>query len=149
MQGLDRTRAARAGALIAALAAILGLTLIAKGDRSHAASAKPNVIVFVTDDQTLRDMLALPRTQSLIGGSGTTFSKAYVSFPLCCPSRVTMQTGQYAHNHHILGNTPPAGGYEFFKGTSEGNSLPVWLQGAGYRTVHIGKMPNGFGADPT
>jgi N-acetylglucosamine-6-sulfatase len=148
MQGLRRTRAARAGALVAALAAVLSLTLVARGERSQAASSKPNVILFVTDDQTARDMLALPRTQLLIGGSGTTFSRAYVSFPLCCPSRITVQTGQHAHNHKILGNTPPAGGYELFK-PREGNSLPVWLQSAGYRTVHIGKMPNGFGSDPT
>ncbi len=148
MQGLPRTRAARAGALLGALAIALTVTLIARGEESRAASAKPNVILFVTDDQTLRDMLALPRTQLLVGGSGTTFERAYVSFPLCCPSRITVQTGQHAHNHKILGNTPPAGGYELFK-PREGNSLPVWLQDAGYRTVHIGKMPNGFGTDPT
>jgi arylsulfatase A-like enzyme len=148
MQGLRRTRAARAGAIFAALAAVFALTLLAKGESSRAASAKPNVILLVTDDQTVRDMLALPRTQTLIGGSGVSFQKSYASFPLCCPSRVTIQTGQYAHNHGVLGNTPPSGGYELFK-SREGNALPVWLQAAGYRTIHIGKMPNGFGGDPT
>ena len=141
MQGLPRTRAARAGALLAALAIALAITLIARGEHSRAASAKPNVILFVTDDQTVRDMLALPRTQAHIGGGGATFERAYASFPLCCPSRVTLQTGQHAHNHGVLGNTPPSGGYGKF---NDKNALPVWLQSAGYRTVHIGKMPNGF-----
>ena len=54
-----------------------------------------------------------------------------------------MQTGQYAHNHYVLGNTPPSGGYQVFNDT---NDLPIWLQTAGYRTIQIGKMPNGFPA---
>jgi arylsulfatase A-like enzyme len=143
MQGLPRTRAARAGALLAALASIFFLSLLVRGEDSRAASAKPNVILFVTDDQTVRDMLALPRTQAHIGGGGATFERAYASFPLCCPSRITLQTGQHAHNHGVLGNTPPSGGYGKF---NDKNALPVWLQAAGYRTVHIGKMPNGFGS---
>jgi N-acetylglucosamine-6-sulfatase len=99
--------------------------------------------MFTTDDQTLRDMIAMPRTTNLIGGQGTNFQRAFVSFPLCCPSRISVQTGQYAHNHHVLGNTPPSGGYQRFNDT---NDLPIWLQTAGYRTIHVGKMPNGFPA---
>jgi arylsulfatase A-like enzyme len=142
MQGVSRTRTARAGAVLAALVAISAAAVLARGETSQAASSKPNVIMFTTDDQTVRDMAAMPRTQALIGGAGATFNKAYVSMPLCCPSRVTVQTGQYAHNHRVLGNTPPAGGYGKF---NDQNDLPVWLQAAGYRTIHVGKMPNGFG----
>jgi arylsulfatase A-like enzyme len=87
-------------------------------------------------------MVAMPRTSNLIGSQGTNFQRAFVSFPLCCPSRISVQTGQYGHNHFVLGNTPPAGGYQKFNDT---NALPVWLQSAGYRTIHVGKMPNGFG----
>jgi N-acetylglucosamine-6-sulfatase len=144
MQGITRIRAQRAVAICAATCAMVALALLARGDVSRAASAKPNVILFVTDDQTVRDMLALPRTEALVGGNGATFEKAYASMPLCCPSRITMLTGQYAHNHRILGNTPPSGGYQLF---NDSNSLPLWLQSAGYRTIHIGKMPNGYG-DP-
>jgi arylsulfatase A-like enzyme len=141
MQGLTRTRAKRAGAVVIALAAACTLALLARGEPSKAASSRPNVIMFTTDDQTVRDMIAMPKTQSLIGSQGANFAHAYVSMSLCCPSRVTVQTGEYAHNHGVLGNTPPQGGYTRF---NDKNDLPVWLQTAGYRTVHIGKMPNGF-----
>jgi arylsulfatase A-like enzyme len=133
----------RRGALVLAGIACLALfVLLARGENSHAASSKPNIIMFTTDDQTVRDMVAMPKTQALIGNAGATFPHAFISMSLCCPSRVTVQTGQYAHNHGVMGNTPPQGGYSRF---NDKNDLPIWLQQAGYRTIHIGKMPNGFG----
>lgn len=141
-QGSTRARAIRAGTIAVVLACVSLLALLARGERSEAASSKPNVIMFTTDDQTVRDMIAMPLTQNLIGNQGASFPYAYVSMPLCCPSRITVQTGQYAHNHGVMGNTPPAGGYSKF---NDKNALPVWLQQAGYRTIHVGKMPNGFG----
>ncbi len=55
-----------------------------------------------------------------------------------------MLTGQYAHNHGVRGNTLPAGGYSKLA-PHVGNTLPVWLQKAGYYTAHIGKFLNGYG----
>jgi N-acetylglucosamine-6-sulfatase len=129
---------------LAALLCLAAFALFARGESSHAASSKPNIIMFTTDDQTVRDLIAMPKTQALIGSQGANFLHAYVSMSLCCPSRVTVQTGQYAHNHHVMGNTPPQGGYTVF---NDKNDLPVWLQQAGYRTIQIGKMPNGFGTE--
>ncbi|MGA8219188.1 MAG: sulfatase [Solirubrobacterales bacterium] len=136
------TRVARAGLLIAGIACLSMLVLLARGESSSAAGGKPNVIMFTTDDQTVRDMMVMPKTQALIGDAGASFQHAYASDPLCCPSRVTVQTGEYAHNTGVLGNTPPNGGYSSF---NDKNDLPLWLQATGYRTIHIGKMPNGFG----
>ncbi|MFY1594799.1 sulfatase-like hydrolase/transferase [Micromonospora sp. WMMD737] len=48
--------------------------------------------------------------RSLLATAGTTFDNSVVSYPLCCPSRSTFLTGQYAHNHGVLGNQPPDGG---------------------------------------
>jgi N-acetylglucosamine-6-sulfatase len=140
VQGLSRARSVRVWLAVAGVAC---LALLVRGETSHAAS-KPNIIMFTTDDQTVRDLIAMPKTQALIGSAGANFPHAYVSMPLCCPSRVTVQTGQYAHNHGVMGNTPPQGGYDRF---NDQNDLPVWLQSAGYRTIHIGKMPNGFGTE--
>jgi N-acetylglucosamine-6-sulfatase len=137
-----RTR--RGWLALAGIACLALLALLARGETSHAANGKPNVIMFTTDDQTVRDLVAMPKTQALIGSQGANFPHAYVSMALCCPSRVTVQTGQYAHNHHVMGNTPPQGGYSQF---NDRNDLPVWLQTVGYRTIHVGKMPNGFGIE--
>jgi N-acetylglucosamine-6-sulfatase len=144
VQGLSRIHTRRGVLLVAGVACLALLVLLVRGEHSSAASSKPNVIMFTTDDQTVRDLAAMPKTQGLIGSQGANFLHAYVSMALCCPSRVTVQTGQYAHNHHVMGNTPPQGGYDRF---NDKNDLPVWLQQAGYRTVHIGKMPNGFGTE--
>jgi N-acetylglucosamine-6-sulfatase len=138
-------RPLRVSLLVAAVACLGLLAVLARGESSNAATAgRPNIIMFTTDDQTLRDMIAMPKTQALIGNQGASFLKAFASDPLCCPSRVTVQTGDYAHNTGVLGNTPPAGGYSSF---NDKQDLPVWLQSSGYRTIHIGKMPNGFGDD--
>jgi arylsulfatase A-like enzyme len=109
-----------------------------------AAQARPNILVLETDDQTLADMSALPKTRALIGGRGTTFSNSFVNYALCCPSRSTLYTGQYAHNHGVLSNKPPFGG---FTRLDTSNWLPLWLQAAGYRTMHVGKFLNGYGRD--
>ena len=149
MQGLNRTPPRRAGAaLVAVLAAACLLAAAWSGERSHAShGGLPHVIMITTDDQTVRDMVAMPQTQALIGAAGATFTNAYASYPLCCPSRATLLTGQHAHNHGVLGNTAPDGGYAMLK---DGETLPVWLGRSNYRSIHIGKMPNGFGAtDPT
>src|SRR5262249_49730644 len=71
---------------------------------------------------------------------------SFVNYSLCCPSRSTMLTGQYAHNHGVRGNQLPSGGYGKLRATL-GNTLPVWLQRAGYYTGHIGKFLNGYGRD--
>ena len=107
-----------------------------------AAAAKPNIVVLMTDDQTLASMSVMTQTKRLIGDEGTTFTRSFVNYSLCCPSRATLYTGQYAHNHGVLGNGPPLGGYTRLDKT---NWLPLWLQAAGYRTMHVGKFLNGYG----
>ena len=54
----------------------------------------------------------MPNTQALIGGQGMTFTRAYIPYPLCCPSRASMLTGEYMHNHGVRGNAGPFGGWE-------------------------------------
>ena len=61
----------------------------------------------MTDDQTLEQMSALPRTRRLIGRQGVKFKRFYVTDPLCCPSRATFFTGQYAHNTGVISNGGP------------------------------------------
>ena len=56
----------------------------------------------------------MPNTLDLIAKRGMTFNRYYVSYPLCCPSRVSLLTGRYAHNHGVKGNVQPNGGYTGF-----------------------------------
>ena len=112
------------------------------GAGSTQAPARPNVLVIMSDDQTVESVRVMANMRTLLAGEGTTFENNFASFPLCCPSRSTLLTGQYAHNHTVMGNAPPQGGYVKLDHT---NTLPVWLQRAGYRTVHIGKYLNGYG----
>lgn len=107
-----------------------------------AADARPNILVIMTDDQTVADMRVLPKTRALVGDKGTTFANSFVSYSLCCPSRSTFLTGQFPHHHGVVQNSGPNGGYQRL---DHSNTLPVWLQEAGYYTVHIGKYLNNYG----
>ena len=57
----------------------------------------------------------MPNVQRLLADEGATFSQYVVSYSLCCPSRATMMTGQYAHNHRVLDNQLPNGGFYRFR----------------------------------
>ena len=132
------------GPLVVAL-----VTLAAAGCGSSPApgqdiDARPNVVVLMTDDQTLESMRVMPGVRRTLADRGTTFTRSFVSFALCCPSRATFLTGQYAHNHGVLGNRPPTGGYGRL---DRWETLPVWLRRAGYRTMHVGKFLNRYGED--
>ena len=104
---------------------------------------KPNVILFLTDDRTLNDMRVLGAVKRRIGERGTTFVRAFSPYPLCCPARATLLTGQYAHNHGVMGNKPPHGGFQAF---DDDETLAVWLRRAGYNTLMLGKYINGYDA---
>ena len=131
------------------------------GKGRASASERPSFVVIQTDDQTLDQLYtafhpvngvtleAMPNTLELIGEKGVTFDRYYASYSLCCPSRVSLLTGRYAHNHHVRGNLPPEGGYSGFAARSAFNhNIATWLQGAGYRTIHIGKFLNAYGDEP-
>ena len=107
------------------------------------ALARENVVVIMTDDQTAASLAGMGNVNNLLAADGTNFAQAIDSFPLCCPSRATNLTGQYAHNHGVLHNNPPFGGFIQLDST---NTLPVWLQEAGYRTMHVGRYLNGYEA---
>lgn len=138
--------AAGAAALLAAAAvsASGAPTGPARASSTAATAAKPNIVMLMTDDQTVRDLAVMTGTRRAIGQAGVTFSRDYASYPLCCPSRATLLTGRYAHNHNVRSNRPPNGGYGRL---DKANTLPVWLQRAGYATAHIGKYLNGYGRD--
>lgn len=102
---------------------------------------RPNIVVISADDQTLSsfDRQVMPETFAKLVDEGTTLKNAIAVTPVCCPSRASFLTGQYGHNHGILTNNP---GYVDLR--RKGSTLPVWLTGAGYRTIHVGKYLNKY-----
>jgi N-acetylglucosamine-6-sulfatase len=110
--------------------------------RRNARQKRPNVVLINTDDMNVTDMAVMRHTLSLLSARGTTFRNGYVSYPLCCPSRATQLTGQYAHNHGVLTD-------QRFTDLDSSNTLAVWLRRAKYRTGMVGKYLNGYGVvDP-
>ena len=96
-----------------------------------------------SDDQGPGTMRALPTVRRLVGAEGATFDNAIASYPLCCPSRASFLTGQYAHNHGTKGNSPlSGGGYKNLDRPRR--NLAAWMQSAGYDTAFVGKWLNGL-----
>src|SRR5438046_10346988 len=93
-------------------------------------------------------MKMMQNVNSLIGAQGATFKNSFVNYSLCCPSRSTFLTGQYAHNHGVWGNQLPTGGFDRFESLHGDNNLAVWLQNAGYYTGLIRKYLNLYANQP-
>jgi N-acetylglucosamine-6-sulfatase len=105
------------------------------------AVGRPNIVLIQTDDQTYKQLRggAMPNTTRLLVRRGTRFTDYVASTAQCCPSRASLITGQYAHNHGVTSNNV---GYPGL--VDKSNVLPVWLRRAGYRTIHVGKFLNGY-----
>jgi len=138
--------------LVGVVAAALVLNQPPTGGTALAAGGRgpdqPNVVLIQTDDQTLRQFTAdvMPETHRLLVDHGTEFTNYLATTGQCCPSRSTLITGQYAHNHGVTSNNVGYRGLD-----QKQNVLPVWLRNAGYRTMHVGaKYINGYPsyADP-
>lgn len=132
------------------------LALFGAGPAAAQPAAPPDIMVVMVDDldvPSFRAALApgctteggpcMPRLRQLLLGGATLFTESFASQPLCCPSRSTYLTGQYPHNHGVLRNSGPAGGFLRFYQENPSSSLPVWLSPR-YRTAHIGKYLNGY-----
>ena len=101
---------------------------------------KPNIVVMVTDDQRWDTMQYMPEMQSRLYPESIRFSNAFAAVPLCCPSRATIFSGLYSHNHGVLDNKPPYGAPAF----DHSSTIATWLQGVGYRTGLFGKYMNEY-----
>jgi arylsulfatase A-like enzyme len=100
---------------------------------------RPNVLIFVTDDQRATGTLwAMPETRRYFQRQGTRYPNAVAVTPLCCPSRATILTGRYSHNTRVRQNGRPSA-------LNRTTLFPRLLREAGYRTAMVGKFLNGWG----
>lgn len=130
-------------AALAAFAVLVGAAALAR-EAPVPLDDRPNVILVVTDDQTVdtlpSDPPAMPWLQSQLADPTTgwlAFPQAIVSTPMCCPSRATLLTGLTADHHGVTSNEDGAD-------LDETDTLPVWLHDAGYTTGLVGKYLNGY-----
>ncbi len=112
-------------------------------------ASKPNILFIITDDQRWdalgcagHPVLKTPHLDR-IAREGAYFENAFVTTPLCSPSRASFLTGQYAHTHGVRGNGP------MYNQLS--HKLVTWprlLKEAGYETAYIGKWHMGNDDQP-
>jgi N-acetylglucosamine-6-sulfatase len=108
---------------------------------SIAGVAPRNIVFILTDDHRYDAMSFLGhpvvKTPGIdrIARRGVHLRNAFVTTALCSPSRATILTGRYAHQHKVVdNNTPMPPGTTFF---------PQYLQRAGYQTALVGKWHMG------
>jgi len=103
-------------------------------------SPRPNIVFILADDlrhDTLgcagNTIIQTPHIDAL-AARGTRFTNAYVTTPICCTSRASIFTGQYASRHGV---------HQFNQPLSEeqwANTYPAILHDAGYRSGLVGKF---------
>ncbi len=126
------------GAALLLLAALPGVRTAIQPPLAGASTTPPNVLVIVTDDQRINTMHQMPQTRELFAGGGTRFPHAFVTTPLCCPSRASIFTGEYAHNHGVTVNpiVRPVLDHKV--------TIQHALLGDGYETAIVGKFLNSW-----
>ncbi|HYP23506.1 MAG TPA: sulfatase, partial [Actinomycetota bacterium] len=102
--------------------------------------ARPNVLIVITDDQRASGTMGvMPLTQRWFSDGGTHYVNAIATTPTCCPSRASVMTGLYAHNHGV--HTSQAGEAE---NMDQLLTLQRYLRRDGYLTAIYGKYLNAW-----
>jgi N-acetylglucosamine-6-sulfatase len=106
---------------------------------------RPDILVITADDLRADDLRWMPHVRHQLAALGISFRNSFTPNPLCCPSRATLLTGRYSHNHGVLDVRFPDG----FRAFDDTATLATALQRTGYRTALVGKYLNGYGTQLT
>ncbi len=117
--------------------------LIGQRPSRAANSPRPNIVFILIDDVrwdelgcTGHPFIKTPNIDR-IAKEGAMFRNAFMTTPLCSPSRASFLTGQYAHTHGITDNVDrSAASHKLI-------SFPLLLHQSGYETAFIGKWHMG------
>ncbi|MFZ5480745.1 MAG: sulfatase-like hydrolase/transferase [Myxococcota bacterium] len=115
--------------------------------RGAGGGPRPDIVLVLADDLAARVLgpyggEAVPtRAIDRLAAEGVTFDRCYVTLSLCSPSRASILTGRWPHDHGVADN----GGARL---ADEGDTVAGWLRAAGYRTAYVGKWHMGDRDDP-
>ena len=131
--GKEKTRARKAGKMKLAFAVLLVVSMSCFAN----ADQPPNIVLFIADDVSAEDIgcyghpsIKTPNIDKL-AAQGMRFENAYLTTSSCSPSRCSIISGRYPHNHGApeLHIPLPANQPKF----------PEMLRAAGYYTLLSGK----------
>ena len=115
-------------------------TLIVCAAFARSEAIPPNILFLLADDLRAdalgcagNKIVQTPNIDAL-ARRGTMFRNAFVTTSICCVSRASILSGQYARRHGIEDFKTP------FTRTQWSNTYPVLLRASGFRTGFIGKF---------
>lgn len=132
---------------ISVAAATLALAL---GGVAEAQTRRPNIVVIVADDMGYGDIGAYGGTDiptpniDALARAGVRFTDAYVSAPVCSPTRAGLLTGRYQERFGHEFNIGMVARDSDFGLAVEERTIADRLKAAGYRTALFGKWHLGF-----
>ena len=129
--------------IIAATITLLLLASLCLAQSAQGKDARPNIVFILIDDLRWDELgiaghpfLKTPHIDR-IGKEGARFRHAFMTTPLCSPSRASFLTGQYAHTNGITDNIDRSAASHRLV------TFPRLLHQSGYRTAFIGKWHMG------
>jgi len=126
---------ARGGAALAVLlAGVAGVVFVRPGSAAPPPS-RPNILLVVLDDARTGSTEVMSKMEGWLRRDGTYFPNTVATTPSCCPSRASLLSGRFTHNHGV-DQQGAIGRYDHDR------TLQHDLKAAGYATAAVGKLFN-------
>ncbi len=99
---------------------------------------RPNILIVHTDEHRIECLGAYGNKDvktphiDRLAADGVRYNNSFCPFPVCTPSRYSLLSGRYVHEHHGWGNHTTL--------ASDIATFPKTLRSVGYRTKAVGKM---------